>query len=131
MSRFLSELLSKLEAYTPGEQPQDKKYIKLNTNESPFPPSELAQEMAGVAAKRLMLYPDPDCKELTKTLAELLDVSTDEIVWTNGSDDVLNFAFMAFCDILPNKKMFFVQGVKIGAVLLKCGTDFIIRFLDH
>lgn len=98
MSRFFSKKYAGLVPYTPGEQPKERKYIKLNTNESPFPPSELAQEMAGVAAKRLMLYPDPDCKELTKTLAELLDVCTDEIVWTNGSDDVLNFAFMAFCD---------------------------------
>ncbi len=98
MSRFFSKKYAGLVPYTPGEQPKERKYIKLNTNESPFPPSALAQEMAAEAAKRLMLYPDPDCKELTATLAELLDISTDEIVWTNGSDDVLNFAFMAFCD---------------------------------
>lgn len=98
MSRFFSKKYSGLVPYTPGEQPKERQYIKLNTNESPFPPSELAQRMAADAAKRLMLYPDPDCKELTATLAELIQVSSDEIVWTNGSDDVLNFAFMAFCD---------------------------------
>ncbi|MBE6712538.1 MAG: histidinol-phosphate transaminase [Ruminococcaceae bacterium] len=98
MSRFFSEKYSNLVPYTPGEQPKERKYIKLNTNESPFPPSEIALKMAAEASKRLMLYPDPDCKELTAALADLLDVSTDEIVWTNGSDDVLNFAFMAFCD---------------------------------
>lgn len=98
MSRFFSKKYSGLVPYTPGEQPKERKYIKLNTNESPFPPSELAQKMAAEAAKRLMLYPDPDCRELTATLSELIGVSSDEIVWTNGSDDVLNFAFMAFCD---------------------------------
>ena len=98
MSRFFSKKYSGLVPYTPGEQPKERKYIKLNTNESPFPPSELAQKMAAEAAKRLMLYPDPDCRELTATLSELIGVSNDEIVWTNGSDDVLNFAFMAFCD---------------------------------
>ncbi len=98
MSRFFSKKFENLVPYTPGEQPKERKYIKLNTNESPFPPSALAVEMASVAAQRLMLYPDPDCKELTSVLAELIDVSDSEIVWTNGSDDVLNFAFMAFCD---------------------------------
>ncbi len=98
MSRFFSKKYANLVPYTPGEQPKERKYIKLNTNESPFPPSQLAQKMAAESAKRLMLYPDPDCRELTSTLAEMLGVSSDEIIWTNGSDDVLNFAFMAFCD---------------------------------
>ena len=98
MSRFFSQKYANLVPYTPGEQPKERKYIKLNTNESPFPPSELALEMASDAAKRLMLYPDPDCKELTAALSDLLEISVDEIVWTNGSDDVLNFAFMAYCD---------------------------------
>lgn len=98
MSRFFSKKYADLVPYTPGEQPKERKYIKLNTNESPFPPSDLAQKMAADAAKRLMLYPDPDCKELSVALADLINVSTDEIIWTNGSDDVLNFAFMAFCD---------------------------------
>ena len=98
MSRFFSKKYANLVPYTPGEQPKERKYVKLNTNESPFPPSSLAIEMAAEASKRLMLYPDPDCKELTSVLAGLLNVDSDEIVWTNGSDDVLNFAFMAFCD---------------------------------
>ncbi len=98
MSRFFSKKYQDLTPYTPGEQPKERKYIKLNTNESPFPPSKKAIQMACKAASKLKLYPDPDCKELTKTLAKKLGVSEDQIIWTNGSDDVLNFAFMAFCD---------------------------------
>ncbi len=98
MSRFFSSKYAELAPYTPGEQPQDMKYIKLNTNESPFPPSEKAIRAASEAAKKLQLYSDPECKLLTKKLAELIGVSPDEVLFTNGSDDVLNFAFMAFCD---------------------------------
>jgi len=98
MSRFFSNKYRSLVPYTPGEQPKEKKYIKLNTNESPYPPSEKAISMAAEAAHRLQLYPDPDCRELTGYLAASLGVEPDEILWTNGSDDVLNYAFMAFCD---------------------------------
>lgn len=98
MSRFQSSRLKNLEPYVPGEQPQMKNLIKLNTNESPFPPSENAIKMASEAAKRLELYPDPECAELTSLLAEKLGVEKDEVLLTNGSDEILNFAFMAFCD---------------------------------
>ena len=98
MSRFFSEKLSALVPYTPGEQPKDMRYIKLNTNESPFPPSEKAQKMAAEAAARLHLYPDPTCSALHKALADLYGLSPDEVLCTNGSDEILNFAFMAFCD---------------------------------
>ena len=98
MSRFFSEKYSNLEAYTPGEQPKDMKYVKLNTNESPFPPSEKALEYAAQAAKRLQLYCDPECTALTQEFAKLYGIGTDEVLFTNGSDDALNFCFMAFCD---------------------------------
>lgn len=98
MSRFLSEKYAALTPYTPGEQPSDMRYIKLNTNESPFPPSEKACACAADAAKQLRLYPDPNCTALTARLAEALGVSPDEVLVTNGSDEILNFAFMAFCD---------------------------------
>ena len=61
MSRFLSSKYKDLEPYVPGEQPQDQKYIKLNTNESPFPPAQDAVAKAAEAAQRLQLYSDPDC----------------------------------------------------------------------
>ena len=98
MSRFFSEKYKKLVPYTPGEQPTGMKYIKLNTNESPFPPSPKAVEYAKEAAKRLNLYPDPECRELTELMAKTLGVEPDEVLMTNGSDEILNFAFMAFCD---------------------------------
>ncbi len=98
MSKFFSEKYSNLEAYTPGEQPKDMKYIKLNTNESPFPPSASVVEAAREEAKRLMLYSDPECTLLVEKAAELFGVEKNEILFTNGSDEILNFAFMAFCD---------------------------------
>ncbi len=98
MSRFFTEELSGLEPYTPGEQPRDMQYIKLNTNESPFPPSEKAVAYAREEAARLLLYPDPTCKALTDKLADYFGVSPENIVVNNGSDETLYFAFMAFCD---------------------------------
>ena len=98
MSKFLSEKLSKLKPYVPGEQPKERKYIKLNTNESPFPPSKKAIELISEQASMLNLYPDPDVKELTGLVAKECGVSEDQVILTNGSDEVLNFAFMAYCD---------------------------------
>ena len=98
MSRFFSEKYSSLEPYVPGEQPRDMKYVKLNTNESPFPPSVNAVKMACEEAKRNELYSDPTCNALNKKLAEVYGVEPDEILCSNGSDEILNFAFMAFCD---------------------------------
>ena len=98
MSRFFSEQHAALTPYTPGEQPQDKQYIKLNTNESPFPPSPKAQAYAQRESAKVQLYSDPTCAALVKTGAAYFGVGEDEIIFTNGSDDILNFAFMAFCD---------------------------------
>ncbi len=98
MSRFFSEKYQKLIAYTPGEQPQDMSYIKLNTNESPFPPPDGASVAASDAAETMHLYCDPECRELTERIAEYFKVETDQVLATNGSDEILNFAFMAFCD---------------------------------
>ena len=98
MSRFFSEKYKNLIPYTPGEQPKARQYIKLNTNESPFPPSGKAIQYAAEAAKNLQLYPDPECRALTEAVAKQLGVSFEEVLLTNGSDEILNFAFMAFCD---------------------------------
>ena len=98
MSRFFSEKYSGLTPYTPGEQPRERTYIKLNTNESPFPPSPKALKKAAEAAENLQLYSDPTCKRLHEKLARVLGVNEDEVLCTNGSDEILNFAFMGFCD---------------------------------
>lgn len=98
MSRFFSEKYRALEPYTPGEQPQDMQYVKLNTNESPFPTSPKAVAAAAEAAERLRLYSDPECRALMKAFCAFSGLRSDEVLFTNGSDEVLNFAFMAFCD---------------------------------
>ena len=98
MSRFQGKRLSRLVPYTPGEQPKDMKYVKLNTNESPFAPSEKAQAKAKEAAALLQLYPDPDCTALCEAFAKSVGVSPKNVIPGNGSDEILNFAFQAFCD---------------------------------
>ena len=98
LSRFFSKKYEALISYTPGEQPKDRVFIKLNTNESPFPPSPKALAYAQAAAKDLQLYSDPECRALVQTASKQLGVGEDEILFTNGSDEILNFAFMAFCD---------------------------------
>ena len=98
MSKFFSDKYASLVPYTPGEQPRDMQYIKLNTNESPYPPSPKAQALAAEAAGRLQLYPDPECTALVNEMAKLYNVKASQILLSNGSDEVLNFAFMAFCD---------------------------------
>lgn len=98
MSRYFSEKYKDLVPYVPGEQPKDNQYIKLNTNESPYPPSEKSQALASEYAKNLNLYPDPTVSVLSGKLADLLGVGANQVLLTNGSDEILNFAFMAFCD---------------------------------
>lgn len=97
MSEYVTDRIASLEAYTPGEQPQDKRYIKLNTNESPYPPSEkTVAAVSTEAVERLRLYCDPECKELKKAIAKHHGVGDRNVFVSNGSDDILNFAFMAY-----------------------------------
>ncbi len=99
MSRFLNERYQSLETYTPGEQPRDMVYIKLNTNESPYPPApSVVAAMTGEEVENLRLYSDPTGLSLKQKLAELYELKTENIFISNGSDDILNFAFMAFAD---------------------------------
>ena len=98
MSRFFSPKFRDLKAYTPGEQPKDRTLIKLNTNENPFPPDPLVAERVREAAGRLNLYSDTECTLLRQALAKRIGLSPDMLLMTNGSDDGLNYAFIAFCD---------------------------------
>ena len=98
MSSFFTKRYAALEPYTPGEQPQDMQYIKLNTNESPFPPSPGAAAAVAAECARLQLYSDPESRKLTEKLAEIYGVKPEQVLMTNGSDEILNFAFMAFAD---------------------------------
>ncbi len=96
MSGFLNERLQKTQQYVPGEQPGDGEYIKLNTNESPFPPAPGVCRLfnAGLA-ERLRLYPDPTARRLTDSLARECGVNAENVFICNGSDEALSFAFMA------------------------------------
>ena len=97
MSRFLNQQYQSLEAYTPGEQPRDQQYIKLNTNESPYPPApSVVEAMTAEQVELLRLYSDPTAKNLKEKLAGLYGVRPENVFVSNGSDEVLNFAFMAF-----------------------------------
>ena len=99
MSRFLNKRYQSLEAYTPGEQPRDMVYIKLNTNESPYPPAHsVVAAMDAAQVENLRLYSDPTGLSLKQKLAQLHDLKTENVFISNGSDDILNFAFMAFAD---------------------------------
>jgi histidinol-phosphate aminotransferase len=98
MSRFLSRRHKNLVPYVPGEQPREGSFIKLNTNESPFPPSPLVLERVREEAAALRLYPDPDARRLREKLAAHLGVTPENVLVTNGSDEALAFAFLAFFD---------------------------------
>ena len=99
MSRFFTKSLAALQPYVPGEQPQDMQYIKLNTNESPFPPAPGVMKVIGEAeVAKLYLYSDPDCKDLIAAIAKRFGLRPEQVTVGNGSDEVLWFALRAFCD---------------------------------
>ncbi len=102
MSQYWSDIVHQLDPYVPGEQPQDKQYIKLNTNENPYPPSprvlESIQQTTEDAIKR---YPDPEARALTQTLANYHQIEPGNVFLGNGSDEVLAHAFHAFFQHKP------------------------------
>ena len=98
MSRFFSYKYAELEPYTPGEQPKVFNLTKLNTNECPFPPSEKALAFAREHTRPLNLYPEIEGTDVRKALAALHGIEPENLLLGNGSDEILNFAFMAYCD---------------------------------
>ncbi len=99
MSKYLSAKIQSIAAYVPGEQPTDHRYVKLNTNESPFPPSPKVMEAISAAEiSKLNLYPDLDGNELKQKLAQIDGVQAENISLCNGADEAITFAFIAFCD---------------------------------
>jgi len=98
MSRFFSAKYDRLVPYTPGEQPKILNLTKLNTNECPFPPSEKALAFAAAHTRPLNLYCDIEGTEVRGKLAEMHGLEPENFILGNGSDEILNFAFMAFCD---------------------------------
>ena len=97
MNKFWNKHLCGIAPYIPGEQPKDKKYIKLNTNECPYPPSPLViQRIHEYSSDFLRLYPDPETTALREALAETYNLQPHNIFTGNGSDEILGFAFMCF-----------------------------------
>ena len=106
MSKYWSTLVGSLEPYVPGEQPKDKKYIKLNTNENPYGPSPKVIEAIKKASNDdLRLYPDPACDELRSAIAAYYNLNKDQVFVGNGSDELLAFCFQAFFN--PGKQILF------------------------
>ena len=98
MSRFLSVEAGALAPYTPGEQPKDQKYLKLNANENPFPPSpEAVKVISQAEAVKLNLYPDAACNLLHQAIADYYGLEKAYVIAGNGSDEILSFALRAFC----------------------------------
>ena len=99
MSVYWSEGLGEIEPYVPGEQPRDQKYVKLNTNENPYPPSPRVMDAIRAAVDgSLRLYPDPTGDSLRSTIAGKYGLPRERIFLGNGSDEILAFAFAAFLD---------------------------------
>ncbi len=108
MNKYWSRLVGGLEPYVPGEQPRDRKYIKLNTNENPYGPSpRVIEAIKSAADDGLKLYPDPTCDELVGAAAGYYGVKKDQIFTGNGSDEVLAFAFMSFFN--PDREILFAD----------------------
>jgi histidinol-phosphate aminotransferase len=97
MNNYWSNTLRQIEPYVPGEQPQGKRVAKLNTNESPYPPSPMVIEAIQKGANdNLRLYPDPNCTELRNTVANYYGINAKQVFIGNGSDEILAFCYMAF-----------------------------------
>jgi histidinol-phosphate aminotransferase len=111
MSAYWNTRVQGLEPYIPGEQPRDRAFIKLNTNENPYPPSpkvaEAIEALLAQGAERLRLYPDPSCAELREAAAALYGVKPEQVFAGNGSDEVLAFAFGAFFNSDPAAPLLF------------------------
>lgn len=104
---MFSKRLKNLVPYVPGEQPQDRKYIKLNTNENPYPPSPLIDPLLHeYNSGRLRLYPDPAFVALREKIAQRYGIEKSQVFVGNGSDEVLAFCFYAFFDSLEGELLF-------------------------
>lgn len=140
MSKFKCSEFDNLKEYVPGEQPQDKRYIKLNTNESPYPPSPATVKAVSCEeVENLRLYSDPECKKLKQSIAEVYGVYPKNIFVSNGSDEILNFAFMlygkatgaVFADITYGFYKVFAELYGIDYTIKPLNDDFTINTDDY
>ncbi|MEI6211555.1 MAG: histidinol-phosphate transaminase [bacterium] len=99
MSNYIAQNVAALDAYTPGEQPQECGIIKLNTNENPYPPSpQVTAALAAFSAERLRLYPDPRAMALRRRVAEIHACRVEQVFVGNGSDEILALTTRAFVE---------------------------------
>ncbi|WP_244835431.1 histidinol-phosphate transaminase [Clostridium sp. BJN0001] len=106
MSKFWNEEINSIKPYVAGEQPKDKNYVKLNTNENPYPPScKVLEAMKNALDADLRLYPDPTCRNLIGAISKQYNINKDEVFVGNGSDEILSFAFKTFFS--KSKKLLF------------------------
>ena len=97
MSDLFRPNIARLRGYVPGEQPREKGYIKLNTNENPYPPSPLVlARLRDACSTDLRLYPDPDAWALRRKLGEIFAIAPQQIMVGNGSDELLNVIIRSF-----------------------------------
>ncbi len=97
MSQYWSQIIRKLQPYVPGEQPKNQRYIKLNTNENPYPPSpRVIAAIKAATDSSLRRYPDPNCDDLKQAIADYYDLGPEQVFVGNGSDEVLALAFISF-----------------------------------
>jgi len=141
MSQFWSKRTRELDPYTPGEQPQDQQYIKLNTNENPYPPSPLAIEaMREASSEAMRLYPDPNANVLKQAIADYYALNIKQVFFGNSSDEVLAHAFVAllkhakpllFPDISYSFYPAYCKLFGIQAKQIPLADDFTIRVDDY
>ncbi len=144
MKEFWSARVRDMVPYVPGEQPRDRKFIKLNTNENPYPPApQVLDAIREAAGDALRLYPDPECLALREAVAGATGVKASQVFCGNGSDEILSFAFQAFFD--PERPISFpditysfyevyVKYLNLTAVTVPLNEDFSLpleRFLTE
>ena len=128
MSRWISQEAERLAPYTPGEQPQDQQYVKLNTNESPFPPSpKVLKAINRAEILKLNLYSDPACAALTEAIARHYELKPENVLAGNGSDEVL----AAYADITYGfyKSQAALFGLDVKVIPLR--EDFTLNVDDY
>ena len=138
MSRFLNDRYRSMKAYTPGAQPAVKNLIKLNTNESPFPPSPKVEAALRGASEGLNRYSDLSSAPLVNALCERDGVAPEQVITGNGSDEILAFAMLAFggkgarfADITYGFYPVWAELFGIEKTIVPLDNNFAIRISDY
>ncbi len=141
MSRFYSDTVKNISPYVPGEQPKDRRFIKLNTNENPYPASpSVIEAMRSVTGLEARLYPDPEAAALRRTLADHYGLAMNQVFVGNGSDEVLAMAYpaffnrtdtIAFPDITYSFYPVYAALYEIPSLVIPLAEDFIIDFKEY